>query len=136
MKNLIRNLVLCSCSLGLLACARSYEPQSYLTGQIRLAPPQNYPPDKLHIQARLVELDAKNEVHSLVAEQYINKPSTTPIGFSLCYDQSAIKAGSIYAVEASLYLDGELTMQTTSPQPLTIPFPAGVQIEIKPTNQP
>ena len=136
MKLFLRNFVLCCCSLVLFACAGSYQPQSYLNGQIHLVPPQTYPADRLHVQARLVELNAQNEIHSLIAEQYINRPSATPIKFSLCYDQNAIKAGSIYAVEASLYLDGELVMQTTAPYPLTTPFPADVQIELEPARQP
>ena len=132
----MKYFILCCWLLLLSACASNHQPNGILRGQLNYAVAEDFQSDQLHIQIRLIELNTENKIQGIIAEQYINTLSVTPIEYSLYYDQNAIKSDATYAIEASLYVKGQLAMHTMSPQPLTIPFPSNTKVVLLPLRRP
>ncbi|MCP9759231.1 hypothetical protein EGI20_07900 [Aquitalea sp. S1-19] len=97
----------------LAACAT---PSSYQAAQlegtvaykIRLA----LPPAKTRAEIRLLDISREGAPSVILAEQILEQPKGFPLPFSLRYDKPALRADGRYALEARIYLDGQLLMSS------------------------
>lgn len=102
-----RHLMIGLAASTLAACA-TRPGMAYVNGEAFYLERIAYPRDKTLLRVRL--LDVTSGTQAVLAEQTLEKVAT-PIGFSLCHDRAAIKPGRQYAVDARLFVDGELRMQ-------------------------
>lgn len=114
MRALSRRLLMASSLLIVLAgCAsHGYQPQ-YLHGTVALPQPLSLPLATTLVRVRLVDDNSQPDAPArLLAEQTLEKPKAFPLDFSLCYDKHAIQTGGSYSVQAQVFVDGELRLQT------------------------
>jgi putative lipoprotein len=112
MSQLNRRHLLLGLAAGSLAACATRPGMGYVTGNAFYLERIAYPQDKTTLRVRL--LDVTSGAPAVLAEQTLEKVAT-PIAFSLCYDYAAIKPGRQYAVDARLFVDGELRMQAAEP---------------------
>lgn len=114
MTNLLkRSTLLLAVVLPLLAaCASTHSqpPQSYLNGNAFYQEKIAFPRDKTLLRVRLLDVSDSNAAPAILAEQSLEKVGT-PANYSLCYDAQNAQAGHRYAVDARLFVNGELRMQ-------------------------
>jgi len=108
-----RGLLAAGLLLLLTGCAsKSYQPQ-YLNGKVALKEPMSLPLATTLVRVRLVDDSTPADAPArLLAEQTLEKPKAFPLDFSLCYDQHAIQTGGNYSIQAQVFVDGELRLQT------------------------
>jgi putative lipoprotein len=106
-----RTLLLGLAASTLAACA-TRPSMGYVNGSAFYLERIAYPRDKTLLRVRL--LDVTSGAPAVLAEPRLEKVGT-PIAFSLCYDYAAVKPGRQYAVDARLFVDGELRMQAAEP---------------------
>lgn len=92
----------------LAACATTRPNMAYVNGKAFYLERIAFPKDKTLLRVRL--LDISSSPHQVLAEQSLEKVGT-PAAFSLCYDRAHAKVGRKFAVDARLFVDGELRMQ-------------------------
>ncbi|MFN4237481.1 MAG: YbaY family lipoprotein [Vogesella sp.] len=107
-----RRTLLLGLAAGSLAACATRPGMGYVNGSAFYMERIAYPRDKTLLRVRL--LDVSSGVPAVLAEQTLEKVAT-PIAFSLCYDYAAITTGRQYAVDARLFVDGELRMQAAEP---------------------
>jgi putative lipoprotein len=112
MSHLDRRHLLLGLAASTLAACATRPGMGYVNGSAFYLERIAYPRDKTLLRVRL--LDVTSGAPAVLAEQTLEKVGT-PIAFSLCYDYAAIKTGRQYAVDARLFVDGELRMQAAEP---------------------
>ena len=112
MNRLDRRHALLGLAVGTLAACATRPSMGYVNGSAFYLERIAFPRDKTLLRVRL--LDVTSGAPAVLAEQTLEKVGT-PIAFSLCYDQAAVKPGRQYAVDARLFVDGELRMQAAEP---------------------
>ena len=112
MRHLDRRHLLLGLAASTLAACATRPGMGYVNGSAFYLERIAYPRDKTLLRVRL--LDVTSGAPAVLAEQTLEKVGT-PIAFSLCYDYAAVKTGHQYAVDARLFVDGELRMQAAEP---------------------
>ncbi|SCK05853.1 putative lipoprotein [Vogesella sp. LIG4] len=107
-----RTLLLAVLAPLLAACASTHgqPPQSYLNGSAFYQEKIAFPRDKTLLRVRLLDVSDSNAAPAILAEQSLEKVAT-PTDYSLCYDAQTAQPGHRYAVDARLFVNGELRMQ-------------------------
>lgn len=110
-----RTLLLAVLAPMLAACAGSYKQAtlSYLDGNAFYQEKIAFPRDKTLLRIRLLDVSDTSAAPAILAEQSLEKVGT-PANYSLCYDAQNAQSGHRYAVDARLFVDGELRMQGQS----------------------
>jgi len=114
-----RRLLLAGLAASLLAgCATGggYTP-AYLNGSVTVPADSKLQLAKVHVKVRLLDVSRADAPAEVLAEQYLNRPKSFPMPFSLCYDRRALLPGHRYTVDAQLFVDGELRMLNTNQVP-------------------
>ena len=70
------------------------------------------PPAKTRVDVRLLDISREDAPSVVLAEQILEQPKGFPLPFSLRYDQTAIQSTGRYALDARIYLDGQLLMSS------------------------
>ncbi|MDN0073938.1 YbaY family lipoprotein [Crenobacter sp. SG2303] len=115
-----RRLLLAGLAASLLAgCATGggYTP-TYLNGSVTVPADSKLQLSKVHVKVRLLDVSQADAPAGVLAEQYLNRPRAFPMPFSLCYDRRALLPGHRYAVDAQLFVDGELKMLNAAQVPV------------------
>ena len=107
-----RHLLLGLGATLLTACATGGKrpPMAYVNGNAFYLERIAFPRDKTLLRVRLLDVTNPDAPPAVLAEQSLEKVGT-PAAFSLCYDAANNKVGRKYAVDARLFIDGELRMQ-------------------------
>ena len=116
-RSLTRTMASGMLALGLLAgCAshNGYQP-NYLEGSVWHQARIQIPLNATLVRVRLLDLSRADAPAAVLAEQTLEKPKVFPVPFALCYDSQALKHDGNYAVEAQVYVDGELKLQSRTP---------------------
>lgn len=100
--------------LALVGCASkgAYQP-SYLNGTVTVKAGTKLLRGETTVKVRLIDQAHDDAPAAILAEQYQEHPKAFPLAFSLSYDANAIKPGHRYAVQASVYENGELRLIST-----------------------
>lgn len=100
-------------SLALSACAglgqQAYTPHT-LEGRVLQAGPSAPPAAGSHVSVRLLDVGRAGAPSTVLAEQIVESPRAFPVRFSLCYDRAALQGDGRYAVDARVFVGGELRM--------------------------
>ncbi len=113
MRALLRPVLAASLLALLAGCASPRYQPHYLNGQLALKQPLSLPLATTLVRVRLVDDSTQADAPArLLAEQTLEKPKAFPVSFSLCYDKQAIQAGGSYSLQAQVYVDGELRLQS------------------------
>ncbi|MGL6072382.1 YbaY family lipoprotein [Craterilacuibacter sp.] len=102
----------------LTGCAStpSYQP-AQLEGRVAYKIRIALPPAKTRVDVRLLDISREDAPSVVLAEQILEQPKGFPLPFSLRYDQAAIQSMGRYALDARIYLDGQLFMSSRQQVP-------------------
>ncbi|KZE33177.1 YbaY family lipoprotein [Crenobacter luteus] len=105
-------LALLSCVV-LSACAGLGQPvytPHTLEGRVLPADPSAPLAAGSHVSVRLLDVGRAGAPSTVLAEQIVESPRAFPVRFSLCYDRAALQGDGRYALDARVFVDGELRM--------------------------
>jgi putative lipoprotein len=102
----------------LSGCASTSNYQAaQLEGRVAYKIRMALPPAKTRVDVRLLDISREDAPSVVLAEQILEQPKGFPLPFSLRYDRTAIQSTGRYALDARIYLDGQLLMSSRQQVP-------------------